>query len=369
MVSAEDVVSFAEDLELEPVIDLEAIRSEWSELAEASGDVFATWEFLETWWRRFGAGRPLLVTACRHKDGSLAAIVPLYEATARPVRLLRFLGHGSSGLTGPISARASRDTAAAALTAVLRARLWPWDVLFAEGLPARERWRERLGGRSWHRAADPILRIDGASWQEYVETLSSNLRREVRRRERKLLEAHEVVVRLVEDPACLDEDFDVFLRLHDARWEGTSKSFRGEHGEFHREFAALALERRWLRLWIMEVDGAPVAAWYGFRFGGTEWWRQQGRDPAWERESVGFVLMVRTIRAAFEDGMREYRFMPGDEPYKSRFANDDPEVETVFLARGLRGQGALLGWESARVLVPGPWRRALALRATRIQRY
>ena len=362
-------MSDGEQLTVERINDLGSIRSEWSALAEASGNVFATWEFSDIWWRAFGADRPLLVTACRRDDGSLATIVPLYEASRRPVRVLRFLGHGSAALTGPISAAGDPNIAAAGLRATLRARLWPWDVLFADGLPAREVWRARVGGRRWgHPEADPVLRIDGAGWEQYLATLSSNLRQQVRRRERKLLAAHDVQIRLVHDPARLAEDFETFLRLHDARWEGSSTSFAGERGDFHREFAAVAFERGWLRLWIMEVDDAPVAAWYGFRFGGADWFRQAGRDPAWDRHNVGFVLLVRTIREAFEDEMREYRFLRGDDAYKFRFANDDPGAETIVLGRGLSGRGAILGVASARALPIGPLRRALR-RVTGIERY
>ena len=56
-----------------------------------------------------------------------------------------------------------------------------------------------------------------------------------------------------------------------------------------------ALERGWLRLWVLEADGKAVAAWYGFRFAQIDWYYQSGRDPDWERQSVGFVLLAHTI--------------------------------------------------------------------------
>src|SRR5206468_2281345 len=113
-------------------------------------------------------------------------------------------------------------------------------------------------------------------------------------------------------------------------------------------FAHAALERGWLRLWVLEADGAPVAAWYGFRFAEVDWYYQSGRDPAWERQSVGFVLMAHTIQAAFDDGMLEYRLLRGGEGYKERFASDDPGIETVALTRGVLGSAALLAARSAR---------------------
>jgi CelD/BcsL family acetyltransferase involved in cellulose biosynthesis len=108
------------------------------------------------------------------------------------------------------------------------------------------------------------------------------------------------------------------------------------------------LQRRWLRLWIQELDGAPPAAWYGFRFDGVEAYYQAGRDPSFDRESVGFVLLAHSIRAAFDDGVREYRLLRGDDPYKSRFASADRPLQTVALSSGIRGRAAVAAASSLR---------------------
>src|SRR3712207_8266564 len=46
-------------------------------------------------------------------------------------------------------------------------------------------------------------------------------------------------------------------RLHEARWAGRggSGSLNARTRRFHEQFAALALERGWLRLWTLELDG------------------------------------------------------------------------------------------------------------------
>src|SRR5947207_293111 len=77
-----------------------------------------------------------------------------------------------------------------------------------------------------------------------------------------------------------------------------------------------------------------VAAWYGVRFGGAESYYQSGRDPDWERSSVGLVLLAHTMEQAMNDGMGEYRLLRGGETYKDRFATGDPGVETVAVGRG-----------------------------------
>ena len=156
----------------------------------------------------------------------------------------------------------------------------------------------------------PVLRFRGEGWDDVLARTSHNTRGQVRRRERKLRREHDVRFRLADDRARLDDDLDTLFGFHTARWQGSPTRF-SEGQAIHREFAHAAFDRGWLRLWILEVDGSPVSAWYGFRFGRAESYYQAGRNPAWDRDSVGFVLLVHSIRAALEDGAREYRFLKG----------------------------------------------------------
>jgi CelD/BcsL family acetyltransferase involved in cellulose biosynthesis len=247
------------------------------------------------------------------------------------VRVARFLGHGPADELGPVCAPADRHAAARALAeTAVRGQL---DVLFAELLPGRYPWTE-LGGKVVRREASPILSLDG--WEPYLARRSANFRQQVRGRERRLARAHALTFRLADDPARLDDDLGLFFRLHEARWGARSPLLRWS--EFHARFARVALERGWLRLWFLELDGRPAAAWYGFRFGHVESYYQAGRDLARRDASVGFVLLAHTIREAARDGMREYRFLRGGERFKSRFADSDPGLETVVVTRGARGR-------------------------------
>jgi CelD/BcsL family acetyltransferase involved in cellulose biosynthesis len=349
------------ELRLEPIADPASLREEWTALAERAGNVFATWEWADAWWGVYGEDRPLHVTACHAVDGRLVAVLPLYLARSRPPRTLRLLGHGPADQLGPVCAPEDRTAVADALKRLLAESGWGWDLLLAERLAPAEGWAGALGGRVVHREESPTMLIGGRSFDEFLASRSKNFREQVRRRERKLRREHEVEIRL-SDADRLAGDLDTLFRLHEARWsEGESSALSGARERFHREFARRALERGWLRLWVLEADGAPRAAWYGFRFAQMDWYYQSGRDPDWERQSVGFVLLSHTIRLAFDDGMTEYRLLRGGEEYKGRFATDDPGLETVALPRGLVGRGAIAAASAARSMPPALRRRAVKL--------
>jgi CelD/BcsL family acetyltransferase involved in cellulose biosynthesis len=136
---------------------------------------------------------------------------------------------------------------------------------------------------------------------------------------------------------------DALVSLHKERWGARSQVFASGRGAFHREFAAVALERGWLRLWLAEAEGRAIAASYGFRFAGVEYGYQAGRDPAWDRAGVGTGLIEHTIREACADGVGEFRMLRGGESYKQAYATDMRNVVTIAASGSSFGRTALAG--------------------------
>lgn len=322
------------------------LRGDWIRLADSADHPFATWEWNAGWWQRFGAGLDLHALACRREGGGVVAIVPLCVGGTGPLRVARFLGDGD--LRGPVCAAADRPVAAAGMREAVASGSGSYRLLLAQRLPGEQGWSALLGGRRVATHVDPVLPLAGLSWEEFLASRSRNFRQQVRRRERKLVEEHGLAFRLSDDPDRLSTDLDALFRLHAMRWgAGTSGVFDGERGDFQREFAAAAQRRGWLRLWIAEIGGEPVAAWYGWRFAGSEWYYQAGRDPRFDDLSLGFVLLAHTVREACADGVDAYRFLDGAEPFKWRFATRDLRAESVALGRGAVGHLGALGIAAA----------------------
>lgn len=323
---------------LEVLGAIDSLQPEWSELAEQGRSIFQTWEWAAHWWRHFGRDRDLRVITIR-SDGRLVGILPFYVWANRPLRVLRFLGHGPGDELGPIADTGHRLAVARALPGALTQ--FDWDLILAEQLPADQGWSTPLAGRRILREASPVLRFGDGGWEGFLRTRSRNFREQLGRRERKLAREHRVRYRLADGARNLERDLDTLFRLHRARWAGRYSAFLADE-PFHRSFAATASERGWLRLWFLEVDGEPVAAVYGFRLADTECYYQAGRDRRWDHYRVGFVLLAHAIREAADDGMVEYRLLRGDEQYKHRFGTHDPGLETIGVSSGLASPGLRL---------------------------
>jgi CelD/BcsL family acetyltransferase involved in cellulose biosynthesis len=91
---------------------------------------------------------------------------------------------------------------------------------------------------------------------------------------------------------------------------------------FHDAATRRLMERGWLRLYVLRLDGQITAVMYGFAFDGRFYFYQHGFDLAYEPLSVGLVLMALTIRAAIDEGLAEFDMLYGTERYKGLWAKE-----------------------------------------------
>jgi CelD/BcsL family acetyltransferase involved in cellulose biosynthesis len=321
--------------------DLPAGQEIWKGLGHEAGNPFTTWEWASTWWRHFGAGREQRILGFHTGDGGLVAVLPLYIASRRPLRMLRLAGHGPADQLGPVCKPEHRDAVLAALPGAL-SEFGGWDICMLERLSTEPTWPDLAGGVVTRVESSPTIRIETTDWEKHLASRSSNFRSQTRRWERRLDREHELRFRLATNPERLGEDMDTFLRLHRERWTAAgTTAFSGKLSDFHRDLAALALENGWLRLCFLELDGTPRAATYCYRMGGADWFYQSGRDPDLDEERVGTILLNNNVREAVRDGMGEFKLLLGEHAYKNRLATDDAPAVTVALSRN-RAVGAAL---------------------------
>ena len=120
------------------------------------------------------------------------------------------------------------------------------------------------------------------------------------------------------------------LRLHAARWEDASAAFEPELEAFHREFAAVALERGWLRLWICRGGREPRGRLVRAALRGLRVLLPVGPRPGLGRAFRG-LRPARPQRSAprSRTGCASTASCAGGDAYKGRFADGDPGVETM----------------------------------------
>jgi CelD/BcsL family acetyltransferase involved in cellulose biosynthesis len=274
----------------------------------------------------------------------MAGVMPLVlDASSRP-RAIRFAGANFGDRFVPAARESDEaEVAAAVMTALQEEGLDRYMLLFDHIDRDRSWWQEmqrasrvRLAGTEQQQFDVSYIRLEGLEWEGYLASRSRNFRSQIRRRERALRRDHQVEVRSATE-ATLEADLACFFDLHARRWQGRGRSSLEADGAKPSlsRFAELAQQRGWLRLRLLEVDGAAVATFMGWRIGENFAFYQSGFDPSWAEKSVGIVLMATTIRSALEEGAAEFDMLLGDEPYKNRFTNASRPVQTVILTRSM----------------------------------
>ena len=71
-----------------------------------------------------------------------------------------------------------------------------------------------------------------------------------------------------------------------------------------------------LKLYMLEVKGAIIAASLCFDYRDTVFLYNSCYDPAYARLSPGAVCNVFSIKKSIEQGRKKYDFLKGTEPYK-----------------------------------------------------
>ncbi len=323
-----------------------ALQQEWDELLQASDSacVFLTWEWLYTWWKHLAESQRLCILVVR-RGNELVGVAPLGVrardlSRAIPFPALEFLGSGYAGsdYLDIIARKSCTADACHAISSYLANVQLPlkWTNL-RHGQALAPLVIAGLAGKGWTSEdaktnVCPFIPLAGATWESYLASLGSEHRYNFNRKLRNLHRKHEVTFEQVRTEEQCREVIDVLIAQHNLRWvgRGGSNAFHTEAlVAFHREWAQLALQRGWLRLYVLRLNGKPAACLYGFLYRDSFSFYQSSFDVAYTQSSVGLIAMGLAIRSAVEEGAHEYDLLHGDEAYKSHWSSHSRDLGRV----------------------------------------
>jgi CelD/BcsL family acetyltransferase involved in cellulose biosynthesis len=352
-----------------------ALRDEWTELLQSSGrsNPFLTWEWLHAWWIHFGNAHGLRLLVVRD-GGELMALAPLCLISAPLYWLsrLEFLGTGEAGsdYLDVIVRRGREDEAVAALAEFLTSRQLTLRLTHLPPASIAAQLAKRLSSSGWVSSfADdgvcPVVDLSGHTFDSYLATLGASHRANIRRRLRALDREFEVRFDRVTRHQDRQSALAALAGFHSRRYadRGGSTAFASPAARaFHEDATHLALDRGWLRMYQLTLNGGMAAVMYGFSDGGRFFFYQHGYDEAYAAHSVGLALMALTINTAIGEGASEFDMLWGTESYKSLWARRTHVLRRVDLYPVHLGGSVQRHAAEARRGAAGLARRVLSLR-------
>lgn len=333
--------------------EVHSLQPAWDSLAARCGDIHCSFDWCQTWWRYFDAGRQLEIHVLSDAR-RLVAVLPLFRETiyplGTPLRVIQLVGCDYT--TGVVGLALEPSQAALVMRRLLAALPagGGWDVLNLGPLRSYADAAERMAEAAAEladvqaviigRRNDWVTLFDlPETYDAYLQGLPGDERRDTARRERKLREGRQVEIRAVTDPAEVPAAMDALIHWHQTLWIG--KGDRGQFGDannvadFHREIADRLARTGQLLLVTLAVDGQVLGAAYGHHFGtrSHSMFRGYCNDEPWRSYALGRLLHCSMVRQAIEHGSTVLEDGRGIFQYKLRLGGQLHGERSLTLVR------------------------------------
>lgn len=306
----------------------------WNDLLSISRDnhVFLTLEWLETWWKHFGAKRRLILLTVED-HGKILALAPLMDSTYRfliaRMRVIEFVGSPTSDYQSFILVGESASYTRMILDYI---KGLAWDCLELKNIPNDSETAKELKASSRKPLALEEREMDVCTFvslprtfDEYFQSLRKKMRHNLRQRERRLRDKHRLEYRSYSQMnLTLEEAMETFFTPHQQRWQ--SRGYEGKFADpvfknFHLDVARRFDERGWLRLYFLTLDDEPVATDYCFQYGQKMYSYLSGFNPQYSEYGVGNISALHSIESSIKGGLRECDMLRGVHSYKESWAS------------------------------------------------
>jgi CelD/BcsL family acetyltransferase involved in cellulose biosynthesis len=340
---------------LETQSQLDSLEKEWSDLIAGirSAPVYLSWEWIRTWWFYFNHNRELWLLVARDKQGHLLGLAPFMKELRRAgwqkLRIIAFIGTGRDleVHNSILTHSSNQEELSQVFLDYLYNHASEWDAISFASV-AQECGLDHVltaGGwcvRTGTQKISVYIPLPG-SWELYLATLSKKLRRNLRYFRSRLEEDHPggvdftCVTSTQELPGALKK----LEELSKERWhpKGRISNFDDpNYALFHQAIASLALERGWLRLYQLTVQGHVIAICYNFRFQDRVYACAIGFDLDWSGYSPGRLAIANSIQAAIQEGACEYDWGAGDHSYKFAWTDKVRVEKELLFSHNWRGR-------------------------------
>jgi len=315
--------------EIRQIEHLAPLRDQWTQLLRQTpgASLFYSLQWLEIYWRHFGADQQLRVMLIEGDDQRLTGIVPLVvrreRTRAGTLRFLTYPLHDWGSFFGPIGPQAE-NALAAALEHVRRTKA-DWDIielrwLGGPGTEVAATGRAMLSAglqaycTLWDQTA--MVELTG-TWEQYLASRPRPWRRNLRSAQTKLHTKYRVEFMRYRPLGAGSAQSDPRWDLYEAceqiaarSWQGSARdgttlshqSVRSFLREVHQEAARLGA----VDINLLLLDGQPAAFLYNYAWHGYVYGLRAGFDRAVSQQGVGTLLLAESIRDSFARGDRWY---------------------------------------------------------------
>jgi len=317
--------------------DFVVLKEDWNALLESSQErenVFLRHEWFDVWWQAFGKGKELLILLCQ-EAGKIIGIAPLMIFRDRykglPYKRLGFIEDPNAPSMNFIIKQGGEESVLPAILAYLvEPGTNAWHAAVLNKLPAGSSMlrtstncfsQQKIKYLLRNGQDSPYVPVN-SDWETFLASTSVRFRKQLRNKINKLNKAGKVSFDVFDNIGVDGKHLEEAMSVSSRSWkqdQGTSMSSTPSRKRFFELLSSVASKNGWLRIWLLYLNGNPIATEYHLEYKGRTHAMRGDFDKSHDSLSPGSVLEAHIIEHCFKKGLLEYDFCGLPYGYKLRW--------------------------------------------------
>jgi len=347
------------------IIDTEsefrALRETWNALANAAGgSVFLQHEWFDAaWsWRRQDSSLFVMIASDQNAPVGIFPLIRVTDNKRIPaIRRLEFLTVPDTQLCDVIAAPEDQMRVVEAFCVALHHRSRSWDRMVLryvdQTATALRHVKTAFSAGNYDcdiatESRNLFVGLD-TTWDAFYNTRTRSLKKANNLAANRLKKIGSITVEHITsanaDPNKIQSGLKHAIEISGRSWKqstGNSLDHRGPLA-FIEALTGHAARRGWLSIWLLSIDGKPLAMEYQLVDAANVYALRADFDAECEEVSPGSHLMRTLLESLFGKNLHRYYMGPGENPYKTRWTEQgDPVYQITVHGRTWRGHLARL---------------------------
>ena len=314
-----------------------SLKSSWNQLLENSSEhenVFLRHEWFQSWWQAFGSEKTMFILV-HYSNNHVVGIAPLMLFRDKykiiPYNRLGFIEDANApSMNFIISNDREKEVVSSIIRYLLTEARQYWHVAIlnkitdnSSTLELCKRFLSNYNAKYLVRTSQnsPYIETNG-DYEKFLSTTSTKFRKQLRNKFNKLQKTGEVAFEVHREVGNGGSYLQEAINVSSKSWkhgEGTSMAATQERRKFFENLSKEAGKNGSLRIWLMRLNGNPIAMEYHLEYKGRTHAMRGDFDESFSHLSPGSALEAYIIKHCFVAGLSEYDFCGLPYGYKVKW--------------------------------------------------
>jgi len=308
---------------IEDYTTFEQIKEMWNDLLEDElvESLWLRHEWFDCWWQAFGTSKRMYISILNQNNRPVMILPLMIEKTRLKfinAHALRFIENGITPRCNFIAAELQPDYFRQ-LWQTLEKKAGDWDLAILENIPTDspgyklfKSFLQDEGVSFLEEPArmSPYIDLE-AGWEDYLQRLGRDMRRNIKRARNRISEEGEFSVVEINDPNKISKYIEICFDISKRSWKGSQGKDLGgksDRQEFYQKFSVIASQQGWLSIWLLKVAKKYIAFELHLGCGNEVLPVAADFDLTYKSSSPGVALRSLILERLASRGLRRYDF-------------------------------------------------------------